>query len=50
MPGEAPEWQQHSTNLVGVPTGLLASEAFNRHPVALHISACGSSTPALFPC
>jgi NAD+---dinitrogen-reductase ADP-D-ribosyltransferase len=28
----------HSTNLVGFPTDLLASAAFNEHPVPLHIS------------
>ena len=28
----------HSTNLVGVPTGLLASVAFNEFPIPLHIS------------
>ena len=28
----------HSTNLLGVPTGLLASAAFNDFPVPLHIS------------
>src|SRR5664280_131237 len=28
----------HSTNLVGLPTELLASCAFNDHPVRLHIS------------
>lgn len=48
MPGEVPEWLQHSTNLVGVPTGLLASEAFNRHPVALHISGVREFNAGLF--
>ncbi|KAF0117811.1 MAG: hypothetical protein FD149_996, partial [Rhodospirillaceae bacterium] len=28
----------HSTNLVGIPTGLLASPRFNDAPVALHIA------------
>ena len=28
----------HSTNLLGIPTGLLASTAFNDYPLPLHIS------------
>lgn len=38
----------HSTNLVGVPTGLLASEAFNAFPLPLHISGTRESHVSLF--
>lgn len=38
----------HSTNLVGVPTGLLASPAYNDHPVPLHISGVREMNPSLF--
>ena len=38
----------HSTNLVGVPAGLLASAAFNEHPLRLHISGVRETNPALF--
>ena len=38
----------HSTNLVGVPSGLLASAAFNAHPLPLHISGVRETNPALF--
>ena len=38
----------HSTNLVGVPSGLLASAAFNAHPLRLHISGVRETNPALF--
>jgi NAD+--dinitrogen-reductase ADP-D-ribosyltransferase len=38
----------HSTNLVGIPTGLLASAAFNAHPLKLHISGVRETNPALF--
>ncbi|HET7774809.1 MAG TPA: NAD(+)--dinitrogen-reductase ADP-D-ribosyltransferase [Azospira sp.] len=38
----------HSTNLVGVPSGLLASAAFNDHPLRLHISGVRETSPALF--
>lgn len=38
----------HSANLVGVPTGLLASEAFNEHPLALHIRGVRESHARLF--
>ncbi len=36
-----PHW--HSTNLVGVPTALLASPAFNAHPVRLSIAGTEST-------
>jgi NAD+--dinitrogen-reductase ADP-D-ribosyltransferase len=38
----------HSTNLVGVPTGLLASCAFNEHPLRLHLAGVRETNPALF--
>ena len=38
----------HSINLVGVPTELLASCAFNDHPVRLHISGVREMNKNLF--
>lgn len=38
----------HSTNLVGIPTGLLASAAFNEHPLGLHISGVRETNRSLF--
>ena len=38
----------HSTNLVGVPTGLLASAAFNAFPIPLHISGTREAHVSLF--
>jgi NAD+--dinitrogen-reductase ADP-D-ribosyltransferase len=38
----------HSTNLVSVPTGLLASVAFNSFPVPLHITCVRETNKALF--
>ena len=38
----------HSTNLVGIPTGLLASTAFNAHPLPLSISGAREMNPGLF--
>ncbi|WP_413437090.1 NAD(+)--dinitrogen-reductase ADP-D-ribosyltransferase [Sulfuriferula sp. GW1] len=38
----------HSANLVGVPTGLLASAAFNDHPLPLHIRGVHESHARLF--
>ena len=38
----------HSTNLVGIPTGLLASCAFNEHPLKMRISGVRETNPALF--
>ncbi|WP_133718241.1 NAD(+)--dinitrogen-reductase ADP-D-ribosyltransferase [Methylocaldum gracile] len=38
----------HSTNLVGIPTGLLASTAFNEHPLPLHISGVREANYGLF--
>ncbi|MBI5164758.1 MAG: NAD(+)--dinitrogen-reductase ADP-D-ribosyltransferase [Magnetospirillum sp.] len=38
----------HSTNLVGLPTDLLASAAFNEHPVPLHISGAREMNKNLF--
>ena len=40
--------EQHCTNLVGVPTGLLASVAFNDFPLALSINGVKETNPALF--
>ncbi len=41
-------WRGHSTNLVGVPTGLLASRVFNDYPLRLHIAGVRETNPALF--
>ena len=38
----------HSTNLVGVPTGLIASTTFNTYPVPLHIAAVREQNRSLF--
>ena len=38
----------HSTNLVVVPTTLLASARFNDHPIPLHISGVREMNPSLF--
>lgn len=38
----------HSTNLVGLPTGLLGSAAFNDHPKALRISGVREMNRSLF--
>ncbi|OGS90409.1 MAG: NAD(+)--dinitrogen-reductase ADP-D-ribosyltransferase [Gallionellales bacterium GWA2_60_18] len=38
----------HSTNLVGLPTGLLASVAFNDFPLPLHISGVREMNGALY--
>ncbi len=38
----------HSTNLVGVSTPLLASQAFNDHPLPLHISGVREMNGSLF--
>lgn len=38
----------HSTNLVGLPTGLLASATFNDYPQPLHIAGVRETNPALF--
>jgi NAD+--dinitrogen-reductase ADP-D-ribosyltransferase len=38
----------HSANLVGVPTGLLASVAFNDDPLPLHIRGVHEAHPRLF--
>lgn len=40
--------REHSTNLVGIPTGLLASAAFNEHPLPLRIAGVRETNPALF--
>lgn len=38
----------HSTNRLGVATGLLASAAFNEHPVPLRLSGVREMNPSLF--
>ena len=38
----------HSTNLVGLPTDLLANTTFNEHPVPLHISGVREMNKNLF--
>lgn len=38
MDGKTDNFKGHSTNLVGIPTGLLASAAFNDFPLPLSIS------------
>ncbi len=38
----------HSTNLVGIPTGLLASTAFNDYPLPLRINGAREMNKALF--
>lgn len=38
----------YSTNLVGVPTPVLASAAFNAHPQPLHIAGTREAHPGLF--
>ena len=38
----------HSTNLVGIPTGLLASPSFNAHPLKLAINGVRETNRALF--
>ena len=38
----------HSTNLVGIPTGLLASPGFNAHPLKLAINGVRETNRALF--
>lgn len=43
-----PQALLHSTNLVGIPTSLLASTRFNESPVELHIAGTISSAQGLF--
>ncbi len=38
----------HSTNLVGIPTGLLASDAFNRAGLPLHLAGVREANRGLF--
>ena len=38
----------HSTNLVGVPTELIASASFNEHPLPLHLSGVREMNRSLF--
>lgn len=49
MPFEAHQLPYgHSTNLVGVPAGLIASSAFNDYPIALSIRGLHETNHALF--
>ena len=52
MPNGEPETtiasRGHTTNLVGVPTGLLASTSFNDFPISLSISGTRESHRSLF--
>lgn len=38
----------HSTNMVGLPTSLLADPAFNDHPIDLHIAGVREMNPSMF--
>lgn len=38
----------HSTNLVGVPSGLISSVAFNDYPMPLSIRSARATNPVLF--
>lgn len=38
----------YSTNLVGIPAPVLASTAFNAHPVPLHVAGTREAHPGLF--
>ena len=40
--------QWYSTNLVGVPARVLASVAFNAHPLPLHVAGARETNPGLF--
>ncbi len=48
MTDPGPNGYGHSTNLLGIPTGLLASTAFNDHPVRLRIAGVRATNPSLF--
>ena len=48
MSPESEPQRWYSTNLVGVPAPLLASTAFNAHPVPLHVVGARESHPGLF--
>ncbi|MGD9787898.1 MAG: NAD(+)--dinitrogen-reductase ADP-D-ribosyltransferase [Sulfuricellaceae bacterium] len=43
-----PAFAGHSTNLVGIPTGLLASATFNDYPLTLHINGVREMNKVLF--
>jgi len=38
----------HSTNLIGLPTAYMASQAFNDHPMPLHIAGTRETASGLF--
>ena len=46
MPDNA--YYAHSTNLIGIATACIASQAFNQHPVPLHIAGVRESASGLF--
>jgi NAD+--dinitrogen-reductase ADP-D-ribosyltransferase len=46
-PGDQPE-RWYSTNLIGVPTAVLGSVAFNAHPLPLHIAGTREAHGGLF--
>ncbi|MDO8608046.1 MAG: NAD(+)--dinitrogen-reductase ADP-D-ribosyltransferase [Phaeospirillum sp.] len=48
MKQQPPPSQDLSTNLMGLPTGLLASACFNEHPVPLHISGVREMNGSMF--
>lgn len=48
MESRTDRFNGHSTNLVGIPTGLLASTAFNDFPLPLHINGVREMNKALF--
>lgn len=48
MSAEADPAQWYTTNLVGIPAPVLASTAFNAHPVPLHVAGTRESHPGLF--
>jgi NAD+--dinitrogen-reductase ADP-D-ribosyltransferase len=45
---DQPAFAGHSTNLIGIPTGLLASAAFNDFPLPLRINGVREMNKALF--
>lgn len=48
MNTEADPARWYTTNLVGIPTPVLASTAFNAHPVPLHVAGVRETHPGLF--
>lgn len=48
MESKTDRFDGHSINLVGIPTGLLASTAFNDYPLPLHINGVREMNKSLF--